>query len=69
MSGFTGSRGLAVVTTTKARLWTDGRYFQQAEKEMDPDVWVIMREQVGDTPSLEVRGDSLLYVLRQYHLA
>lgn len=30
LSGFTGSAGVAVVTTTDARLWTDGRYFLQA---------------------------------------
>ncbi|MCL1863133.1 MAG: aminopeptidase P family protein [Defluviitaleaceae bacterium] len=34
ISGFTGSNGLVVVTATEAGLWTDGRYFIQAEKEL-----------------------------------
>ena len=33
-SGFTGSAGLVVVTPTEAGLWTDGRYFIQAEEEL-----------------------------------
>lgn len=35
MTGFTGSSGTAVFTKHKAGLWTDGRYFIQAEKELD----------------------------------
>ena len=34
MSGFTGSAGTLVVTRTEAGLWTDGRYFIQAENEL-----------------------------------
>lgn len=34
ISGFTGSAGTAVITQKKAGLWTDGRYFTQAEKEL-----------------------------------
>lgn len=34
MTGFTGSAGTAVFTKDKACLWTDGRYFIQAEKEL-----------------------------------
>lgn len=33
-SGFTGSAGTLVVTSTEAFLWTDSRYFLQAEKEL-----------------------------------
>ena len=33
-SGFTGSAGVVVVTHKQAGLWTDGRYFIQAEKEL-----------------------------------
>lgn len=33
ISGFTGSAGTVVVTKDKAILWTDGRYFLQAEKQ------------------------------------
>lgn len=34
MSGFTGSAGTLVVTLTEAGLWTDGRYFIQAENQL-----------------------------------
>lgn len=35
VSGFTGSNGTAVVTLDKASLWTDSRYFLQAEIELE----------------------------------
>ncbi|KAF4091455.1 hypothetical protein AMELA_G00037040 [Ameiurus melas] len=35
MSGFTGSSGTAVVTQDKAVLWTDSRYWVQAERQLD----------------------------------
>lgn len=34
-SGFTGSNGTLVVSIWEAGLWTDGRYFVQAERELD----------------------------------
>lgn len=34
ISGFTGSAGTVVITAEKAILWTDGRYFLQADKEL-----------------------------------
>lgn len=34
ISGFDGSAGTAVITQTHAGLWTDGRYFIQAEKQL-----------------------------------
>lgn len=34
LTGFTGSAGTAVFTKDKAGLWTDGRYFIQAEQEL-----------------------------------
>lgn len=34
ISGFTGSAGTCVITETKAGLWTDGRYFIQAENQL-----------------------------------
>lgn len=33
LSGFTGSAGMMVVTQEEAALWSDGRYFIQAEKQ------------------------------------
>ncbi|AHM57119.1 Xaa-Pro dipeptidase PepQ [Peptoclostridium acidaminophilum DSM 3953] len=35
ISGFTGSAGTLVVTMSESGLWTDGRYFIQAEKELE----------------------------------
>lgn len=35
MTGFTGSAGTAVITKEEAGLWTDGRYFIQAEKQLE----------------------------------
>lgn len=35
ISGFTGSAGTVVVTMKEAGLWTDGRYFIQAEKQLE----------------------------------
>ena len=35
ITGFTGSAGTAVVSKTEARLWTDGRYFIQAAKQLE----------------------------------
>lgn len=34
ISGFTGSAGTVVITQEEAILWTDGRYFLQADKEL-----------------------------------
>ncbi len=42
-SGFTGSAGVMVVTQDEANLWTDGRYFIQAERELD-GTGVILRK-------------------------
>lgn len=35
--------GTAVITTEKAALWTDGRYFLQAEKQLDEN-WILMKD-------------------------
>lgn len=43
ITGFTGSAGVAVVTQAAALVWTDGRYFQQAEKQLDSATWTLMK--------------------------
>ncbi|MBP5260032.1 MAG: aminopeptidase P family N-terminal domain-containing protein, partial [Paludibacteraceae bacterium] len=43
-SGFTGSAGTLVVTRSRAALWTDSRYFLQAEKQLQGSSIVLMRE-------------------------
>ncbi|XP_048237381.1 xaa-Pro aminopeptidase 1-like [Haliotis rufescens] len=50
ISGFTGSAGTAIVTESKAALWTDGRYFLQAEKQLDSN-WTLMKTGLKDTPT------------------
>lgn len=42
MTGFNGSAGIAVVSMTNAVLWTDGRYWIQAERQMDCN-WELNR--------------------------
>ncbi|XP_019509456.1 PREDICTED: xaa-Pro aminopeptidase 2 [Hipposideros armiger] len=48
ITGFKGSAGIAVVTMGKAGLWTDSRYWTQAEREMDCN-WELHKE-VGTAP-------------------
>ncbi|KAI5758069.1 XPNPEP2 [Gulo gulo luscus] len=43
ITGFTGSAGTAVVTMGKAGLWTDSRYWTQAERQMDCN-WELHKE-------------------------
>ena len=49
ISGFTGSAGTAMVTANAALLWTDGRYFAQAERQL-PAQWTLMRERTVGVP-------------------
>ena len=43
LTGFTGSAGTLVVTKEKALLWTDGRYFIQAEKQIENTGIILMK--------------------------
>lgn len=43
MTGFTGSAGTAVVSLTQAGLWTDGRYFIQAERQLQDSGFDLYR--------------------------
>ena len=52
LSGFTGSAGVAVVTADDARLWTDSRYFLQAEDELKGSPFSLMREGEKDVPGV-----------------
>ena len=53
LTGFTGSAGLAVVTPTRAGLWTDSRYWLQAGEQLDGSPFALMREGSADVPSPE----------------
>ena len=49
-SGFTGSAGTLVVTTNFAGLWTDSRYFLQAEAELKGSGIELVKLRVPHTP-------------------
>ena len=53
ISGFTGSAGTAVVTNNQAKVWTDSRYFLQAEKELSTSEFELMKMGVEGYPSIE----------------
>jgi len=50
ISGFTGSAGTAVITLEKAALATDGRYFNQASKQLDSN-WELLKQGLTDVPT------------------
>lgn len=52
ISGFTGSAGTAVITLKEARLWTDSRYFLQAQKELATSEFELMKMGVEGYPTI-----------------
>lgn len=52
MSGFTGSAGSLVVTKDMAGLWTDGRYFLQAEKQLEGSTITLFKAGEEGVPKL-----------------
>lgn len=52
-SGFTGSNGTLVVGRENAGLWTDGRYFVQAEKELDGSGITLFRMLEEGVPTIK----------------
>ncbi|MEX1829084.1 aminopeptidase P family protein [Luteibacter sp. CQ10] len=61
-SGFTGSAGTLVVTSTGGGLWTDSRYFAQADAELAGTTLPLMKLNVAHTPEhvawlVETLGD------------
>lgn len=60
MSGFTGSAGSLLVMKDMAGLWTDGRYFLQAEQELEGTGITLFRMQEEGVPRLsEFLSDKL----------
>ena len=53
MTGFTGSAGTAVITQEKAGLWTDGRYFVQAERQLDGSGVTLFRMAEEGVPTVD----------------
>ncbi|XP_072018564.1 xaa-Pro aminopeptidase 1-like [Amphiura filiformis] len=52
ISGFSGSAGLAIITADKAAVWTDGRYFLQADMQLDCN-WILQKEGEPGVPEPE----------------
>lgn len=52
-SGFTGSNGSLVVMNDEAGLWTDGRYFVQAEKEIEGTGITLYRMGEEGVPTIQ----------------
>jgi len=52
ISGFTGSAGTVVITLDKAGLWTDSRYFHQAEEQLEGTGIILFKERVPGTPTI-----------------
>ncbi|EME82386.1 uncharacterized protein MYCFIDRAFT_138889 [Pseudocercospora fijiensis CIRAD86] len=50
VSGFSGSAGTAVISQDKAALATDGRYFNQASRQLD-DNWTLLKQGLQDVPT------------------
>lgn len=68
LSGFHGSAGTLLVLPDWAGLWTDGRYFLQAERELSGSGIVLLRQGLPQTPTVEAilqerlrEGDTLAF--------
>lgn len=52
ISGFTGSAGTVVITSDKAGLWTDSRYFLQAAEQLADSGISLFKDRLPETPSI-----------------
>lgn len=52
ITGFTGSAGTAVITSDNGGLWTDSRYFIQAEEQLTDTGLKLFKERMPETPSI-----------------
>ena len=52
LSGFSGSAGTVVVTKDNAGLWTDSRYFIQAEEQLAGTGIQLFKDRLPETPSV-----------------
>ena len=53
LTGFNGTAGTAVITMNKAGLWTDGRYFVQAEEQLSGSEIKLYRMGEPEFPTLD----------------
>jgi Xaa-Pro aminopeptidase len=61
LSGFDGSAGTLVVTATEAGVWTDSRYFSQAEQQLAGSGVALMKQRVSHAP------EHLTWLQQQLH--
>lgn len=61
ISGFTGSAGTAVVTLEAGGVWTDSRYFLQAEDQLANTGLVLFKDRLPETPSITEWLGSVLH--------
>lgn len=52
ISGFTGSAGTAVITDNDGGVWTDSRYFIQAEEQLSGTGLRLFKDRLPETPSI-----------------
>lgn len=60
LSGFTGSAGTLVVSENEAALFTDGRYFIQAERELSGSGIVLMKSGEEGVPTVREYAEKIL---------
>ena len=60
ITGFTGSAGTALITGNNAWLWTDGRYFLQAEDELEGTGVTLMKMGEPDVPTIKDKISELV---------
>ena len=60
VTGFSGSAGTAVITKDAAGLWTDGRYFIQAEKELSGSGVTLFKMGNPGVPTIDEYLDTVL---------
>ncbi|RLB91045.1 MAG: aminopeptidase P family protein, partial [Deltaproteobacteria bacterium] len=53
LTGFSGSAGIAAITVEHAILWTDFRYYIQAEKQISGSLFELFKTGNPDVPTVE----------------
>lgn len=71
LSSFTGSAGTLLITQTHAYLWTDGRYFLQAEEQLDARYIQLMRMNEENVPTIEtfIKENALYKIAFDFKMA
>jgi len=60
ITGFTGSAGTAVITMEEANLWTDARYFLQAESQLQGSGIILRKMGEDNVPTIDAYIKSIL---------